>query len=147
MSLTLKVDPSGRLVVQLYLGVGSVLRAALARAGHHPPRPVQVKALVDTGASRTVVEESKLTALGLTPTGEKDVHTASTGKNPVKRNLYKVEVSLAEAVTGKLADNLEVAAVDDLSGLGVEALLGRDVLRTIHFQYNGPNGEFTLDFP
>jgi hypothetical protein len=147
-SLTLNArQPSGRLVVKLYRNVGAVYRATLVSGGRPVPGPVEVEALVDTGASMTVVEEGTLQVLGLDPAGEFEVHTASTGAAPVRRNVYKVEVSLAEAVTGTLADNLEVVAADDLSGLGVGALLGRDVLGRLVFTYDGPNDTFTFDIP
>jgi hypothetical protein len=146
--LTLPVDPRGRLVVKLYLNVGTVRRSALAQSGQQIPIPVQVNAMIDTGASMTVVEESILkNDLKLLPTGDILVHTASTGAIPVKRDLYRVEVALAEAVTGTLASNLEVIAVDTLAGLGVGALLGRDVLSTLYFEYKGVSDEFTIDIP
>jgi predicted aspartyl protease len=133
-SLTLKVQqPSGRLVVRLYLGAGKIYRETLTNRGRQVPVPIHVEALVDTGASRTVVEQGKLVSLGLVPMGEAEIHTASTGAAPVKRNVCKVAISLAEAVTATLADDLEVVAADDLSGLGVDVLLGRDFLRQLEF--------------
>jgi hypothetical protein len=69
-SLTLNVQhPSGRLVVRLYLGPGKVYRATLTNSGQQVPVPIQVEALVDTGASRTVVEGGRLVSLRLNPTG------------------------------------------------------------------------------
>jgi predicted aspartyl protease len=111
------------------------------------PPAIEVRALVDTGASRTVVEESKLKSLGLNPTGETNIYTASSGQRSLILRLYKVELSLAEDETAILTRNLEVAAINDLSALGVKALLGRDVLCQLHLTYDGPSHHFTIQVP
>lgn len=123
------------------------MAAFLPSLGQTVPAPVRLLAMVDTGASRTVVEEGRLSGLGTSPVGETAVHTVSTAGSPQTRTLYAVEVALARDVTGTLATNLYVAAVEDLSGLGVQALLGRDVLARLRLEYNGPAREFLLELP
>lgn len=59
-------------------------------------------------------------------------------------NVYAVEVSLAESTTGILAKNLLALAVEDLGGLRVQVLLGRDILTGVILTYDGPAREFTL---
>ena len=145
-TLTLGTDHSGKPVIELYVGVGLAKSASLRESGQSIPVPRSLRALVDTGASRTVIEEEQLRRLELSPLADEDVHTASTGGAPVKLNVYAVELSLAEAVAGTLARNLPVLAAADLSGLGVQVLLGRDVLGRVHFHYNGPGHEFSLEF-
>ena len=145
--LQLDTEYSGQLIVEIYVGVWEVLSDIhrLSRRPNPPPR--LVKALVDTGAERTVVEERWLTSLGLSPLSDIEVHTASTGNDPVTRNVYAVELSLAGEVTATIARNLQVIAAPDLSGLGVEALLGRDVLSRGTLIYEGPKRTFTLVLP
>jgi hypothetical protein len=55
-----------------------------------------------------------------------------------------VDISLAGAITGLLATDLEVVAAEDLSGSGVEALLGRDILGRGLLVYDGLARRFTL---
>jgi hypothetical protein len=55
-----------------------------------------------------------------------------------------VDISLAGAITGLLATDLEVVAAEDLSGPGVEALLGRDILGRGLLVYDGLARRFTL---
>lgn len=59
-------------------------------------------------------------------------------------DVYAVEISLGGEKTGLLATNLDVVAAEDLSGSGVEALLGRDILAHGLLVYDGLEGRFTL---
>jgi len=100
--------------------------------------------LVDTGASKTNIVRSVFERLELVPVGHVTVHTASTGLTPLLAEVYAVDISLAGAVTGHLATDLEVVAAEDLSGSGVEALLGRDILGRGLLVYHGLERRFTL---
>ena len=121
--LSLQFDHAGRPILELYVGV-----SAADAEFRQPCPPVQVRALVDTGASKTKIVRSVFERLELLPVGHVTVHTASTGRSPLLTDTYAVEISLAGAITGLLATDLEVVAAEDLSGSGVEALLGRDIL-------------------
>jgi len=48
---------------------------------------------------------------------------------------------------GRLAADLRVVEAEDLRGLGVEVLLGQDVLGRFLLFFNGPEGRFTVAFP
>ena len=122
--LSFCLDHAGRPMVELYVGVSA------AEAEFRPScLPVPVRALVDTGASKTNVVRWVFDRLGLSPVGQVLAHTASTGPTPLPADVYAVEISLGGEKTGLLATNLDVVAAEDLSGSGVEALLGRDILR------------------
>ena len=109
--------------VELYVGVSA------AEAEFRPSGPpVPVRALVDIGASKTNIVRWVFDRLGLSPVGQILIHTASTGPTPSLADVYAVEISLGGEKTGLLATDLEVAAAEDLSGSGVERLLGRDIL-------------------
>lgn len=145
-SVTLAVDHAGRPVIDLYVGLSAATRETLYPSGSFPP-PRRVRALVDTGASHTVVSGHRLNALGLDPVGQIKVHSATTEGELVEVPVYSVCLSLAGDKTGVLADPLEVVAAGDLSGLGVQALLGRDVLSRCLLFYHGPGRTITLTFP
>lgn len=137
--LSLRLDHAGRPTVELYVGLSA------AEAEFRPPCPaVPVRALVDTGAGKTNIVQWVLDRLGVSPVGQVLVHTASTGPAPVLADLYAVEISLGGETTGLLATDLEVVAAKDLSGSGVEALLGRDVLGRGLLVYDGLEERFTL---
>jgi hypothetical protein len=61
--------------------------------------------------------------------------------------MFAVSLALAEERTGVLATDLEVIAAEEISGLGVQALLGRDVLKICLLHYNGPDRSFALTWP
>ena len=82
--LTLDPDYKGRPVLDLFVSASVPRIAALEALGLTPPTPVEVRALIDTGASRSNVQRSMLNRLGLEPVGEEMVHTASTGGTPKK---------------------------------------------------------------
>ena len=132
-------DYAGRPTVELYVGVSA------AEAEFRPSGlPVLVRALVDIGASKTNIVRWVFDRLGLSPVGQILIHTASTGPTPLLTDVYAVEISLGGEKTGLLATDLEVAAAEDLSGSGVEALLGRDILGRGLLVYDGLASRFTL---
>jgi hypothetical protein len=47
---------------------------------------------------------------------------------------------------GVLASNLPIVASDNLTQLGVQMLIGRDVPRNCLFLLNGSENQFTLSF-
>jgi len=136
--LSLQFDHAGRPTLELYVGVS----AAEAEFRPHCP-PVPVRALVDTGASKTNIVRWVCDRLGLSPVSQVPVHTASTGLTPLLADVYAVEISLGGAMT-ELATDLDVVAAEELSGSGVDALLGRDILERGLLIYDGLERRFTL---
>jgi predicted aspartyl protease len=137
--LSLRLDHAGRPMVELYVGVPA------AEVEFRPSYlPVLVRAVVDTGATRTTVAQWVLDRLGLSPVGQVPFHTASTGQTPLPAHIYAVEISLGGEKTGLVATDLAVIAVEHLGALGVDALLGRDILGRGLLVYDGLEGRFTL---
>ena len=116
-----------------------------AEVEFRPSRPaIPVRALVDTGASKTNIVKWVLDRLEISPVGQVLIHTASTGSTPSLADVYAVDISLGGEKTGLLATNLDVVSAEDLSGSGVEALLGRDILGRGLLVYDGLEGRFSL---
>jgi hypothetical protein len=144
--LTFDVDPKGRPIIELFVAASVPRITALEALGAAPPSPVMVRALVDTGANRTNVQKSILDRLGLEAVGEELVHTASTAGEPKQVGACAVQLFFAGVPGGRLAADLRVLEAEDLGGLGVEMLLGRDILDWFLLFFNGPEGRFTLAF-
>ncbi len=142
--LNLEVDVGGRLVVDLY--VAMTVAEAESMGDEDQPRPAvrQVRALVDTGAGRTIIGRAVLEQLRLMPVSAVTLHSATTGGDPVNAAVYAVELSLDGETLGLVAAEPEVLGAEDLSVLGAEALLGRDILGRGLLIYNGPRRQFTL---
>ncbi len=137
------------LIHSFEFGVGPTIELYVGRPSgeaevRSPCLPICIRALVDTGAGRTVLERWVFDQLELYPVGQMLVHTASTGRDPVLADRYAVDISLGGEETGLLAVDLEVFAVEDLSGSRVQSLLSRDILRQGLLIYDGPHEHFTL---
>lgn len=70
-------------VVDVAVGLILPEEDSLLIAGLPPLLPIFVKALIDTGAARTLIDLSVVKELGLVPLGDVDLTTVSTGRQPV----------------------------------------------------------------
>lgn len=135
-------------IVSLGVVLSGPRAAALKAAGMVLPAPALARALLDTGASSTVIDLTIVAKLGLTPTGTVPVHTPSTGGSPVVFEQYDVGLALILG-SGQIhvVPSLVIPVIAaDLSSQGIQALIGRDMLREAVFVYNGDAGSFTLAF-
>jgi hypothetical protein len=90
-TVTLGLDYAGRPVIELYVGASAAARDTLF-AERPAPTPLALRALIDTGASRTLVEARVLTALGLDETGETEFRSATTGTRRTFAKLFAVSL-------------------------------------------------------
>ena len=100
---------------------------------------VSLSALLDTGASGTVIRASALAGLGLESTGTVFINTPSTTA-PLKSVEYRVRLVLSKTAA------IETYVVEaPLGGQPVQCLIGRDILEVCRFVYDGPKRQFTLN--
>jgi len=142
--LTIQISPGGP-ILDIQVGVSQARAQALQRAGRTVPNPIQIRGLVDTGASCTCIDPAVLQSLGLSPTGLVPMHTPSTGNQPHNMNLYDVSLILMHPALTLSLGNMAVGE-SQLSIQGIQALIGRDVLRRCLLVYDGQTGIFTLAF-
>lgn len=124
-------------------------RAALQSANLAIPDPVFIRALIDTGATSTCVDPSVLTTLGLSPTGIVKVNTPSTGSQPHTAEQFDVALLIPgpqQTHHPLIIENMPVIGTELLQQQGFHALIGRDVLATCLFGYNGAMEEFWLAY-
>jgi predicted aspartyl protease len=142
---TLPILPSGPLM-DAFVGVSDARRTALQSLNQPIPNPIQVRALIDTGASGTCVDPSVMTALALTPKGQIQMCTPSTGAVPHTADQYDVSIFIpCGANPAFVRRTLGVACVE-LAAQGFHVLIGRDILRACLLTYNGTTGSFTLAY-
>jgi hypothetical protein len=145
---TLQLTAQGPMMLA-YVGVSGARGAALASVGQAVPQPIQIRALVDTGASGTCVDPTVLQTLGLTPTGSVQVNTPSTGPNPHSADQYDVSIAIPGALpthSPLIIENIPVVCADLLTAQGFHALVGRDILSLCLLCYDGLQGSFTLAY-
>lgn len=113
----------------------------LGSSGHQVPDSVEVSALVDTGASMSVLSRRVVKALGISAVSDMLVHSVTTTR-PVRAPLYVVRLTMDSGIE---FDELSVAAAELSSGTH-DVIIGRDVLKHGVFIYVGSSDQFTLAF-
>lgn len=101
---------------------------------------IEVKQFVgvwDTGATNTVISKSIVDAIGLQPTGQTIVNTAS---GPDTQNTYLVNLTLP---MGFMFPNLTVT---EGKLAGVDALIGMDIICLGDFSLTNLNGHTVMNF-
>jgi len=144
--LSLEVDHAGRPLLELYVTMGASHAQDRRAAGLPVPGALAVVALLDTGASRSVLALSVVAQLGLVSIGKTDVFTASSGDSPATLEVFAVDLALSGDRPGPFAVGLEVIGSNTLGGVQVRMLLGRDVLDRCLLAYDGPNRRFALAY-
>ena len=126
-------------VVEVRITVNQAVEAALRGAGAAIPTPLLVPAMIDTGASCTVIREGLAHQLGLQPTGTRVIHTASHS------NVHCYEFLVRLLFPNDIL--FETNAVETpLKGQHIDCLIGRDVLAQGLLVYIGPDNLFSLSF-
>jgi hypothetical protein len=125
--------------VQITIGVAQRIAAQLIQQGLTVPQPVSGVALIDTGAFATCVDEALAQQLHLPVVDVVQIASASHPGNP--QNVFPVLIEIAGL---PISFNVPRAIGAPLAGLGIQALIGRDVLEQCTLFYNGISGEITL---
>jgi hypothetical protein len=113
--------------------------ANVLKAGNIPvPDPIKVMAMIDTGASSSVVNPEVIRNLGISPTGRVKINTPSDCG--VDCNQYKLAFAFPNGVVMESSDVIEAPLV----GQPVQCLLGRDILRHGVLIYNGYMQQITF---
>ena len=112
---------------------------AMTRAGIAHPQPVSIVAMVDTGATGTVIKEGCAKLLKLPPVGKIRINTpASTG---VLCFQYYVQL----VFPNRISQTCLVTEVP-LKDQSIHCLIGRDILKACVFVYTGQTNSFSLSF-
>ena len=125
---------------QVRIGVSEPAANLLRQQGKSVPTPVEITALIDTGASGTAVKPEVIRQLQLTPRGVTNIATPSSAAHPC--NVYDVSLTFANGVAVPIITVIEVP----LEGQVVQGLIGRDVLAHGILIYSGYTNTFSLSF-
>lgn len=142
-----KFDPNQLLINGPVIAIEISIPSALANfyTTHKLPIPAPKIGfgLIDTGATRTCVDQSVISSLGVSPVG---TATSGTASGPSTHNLYPTHVRFIE-------ENIDIdfnqcmgvnLTGQNAMGQPLIALIGRDILSNFLLVYNGPAGMFTL---
>jgi predicted aspartyl protease len=102
-----------------------------------PIPTIKILAMIDTGASGTVIQSGQLAGLGIHPVGSVSINTPS--HQNVLCNLYDVQFRLPNRVI------FQTKVIEaPMSGQPIQMLIGRDVLRHGILVYLGENNQFSF---
>ena len=143
--LTVPISHSGP-VIEFYIAVSKPRATALRVAGRPVPQPISARCLIDTGASCTALDSKLIATLELSPSGSTQILTPSTGNTPHACNQYDVALFLSLSASPHVHPlSLTIPVVEaTLDGHGIQGLIGRDVLASCVFSYNGPHGHIFI---
>ena len=130
----------GPVVQGLRVAVGSPVEEALKRAAQPVPGAVELTALIDTGATATVIQQGVAAQLGLKPVGVVRIHTPSSSDVPCYQ--YAVRLLFPNNVVAEGVTAIEAPLV----GQDIQVLIGRDVLAHGVLVYIGYANLFSLSF-
>ena len=98
-----------------------------------------VRALWDTGATRTCISKDVVSSLGLTPVGKQQIHTPSGVSTA---NTYQLDILLPNNVMA-----LNIVVFDSEIGTqGIGALIGMDIINQGDFAVSNYNGTTVFTF-
>lgn len=127
--------------IPVAIGVTPAHAAFLQGEGKTPPPAVSGLALIDTGASLCMVDESVIGQLGIPAFGYQNI-AGATGSST--QATYAASLSFP----GTPIPNITFADFvgSPLGQLGILVLIGRNVLSGFVLVYNGPGGHVSLSF-
>jgi len=118
-------------IIEIQIAISRDL-ANVLKANNTPiPDPLKAIAMIDTGATASVVNPDVIRNLGVSPTGRTKITTPSDCG--VDCNQYNLAFVLPGGVTIESSDVIEAPLV----GQPIQCLLGRDILRHGVLIYNG----------
>lgn len=128
-------------LLMVEVSVPTLIAQVLQKEKKLIPNPITGKALIDTGAQTTCVDEGALKALGLLPVGQIGVSTPD-GSNMMLQ--YPVKLEFPASPIPPLEFNSVIGA--NLKDQDIIALIGRDILSHCILIMNGPAGSYSISF-
>jgi hypothetical protein len=130
-------------VIDVQIGPGVRAIQEMQRAGVAVPLPLRISALIDTGASQSVIRSGLPQSLGLFPVGTQLINTPSSHNFSCDRYFLRLmSFPTAGIMVPVTFDALFTEA--PLKGQNIQCLLGRDFLARAVFTYIGPTNSFVL---
>lgn len=124
---------------EIQIAVSIPAADALIADGKAVPAPINATAMIDTGATGTVIQEGLAARLGIHPVGITRISTPSSAD--VECNVYAVRIIFRQGVTA------EATAIEaPLQGQNIQCLIGRDILAHGVLVYIGYVNQYTLSF-
>lgn len=144
--LDVPIGPNGP-IVEVRLWIGSEDEASRVAEGRAVPRPFSVLGLVDTGAQMTAIQRPLAARMDLPCRGELQLSSSVLGGEVRAVPLYVIRMTFGaiEAPDPPKWRNIRAAGVSVVSP-GVTVLIGRDLLGSCRFTYDGRKSRFMMSY-
>jgi hypothetical protein len=130
--------------VPVEVRVPAELEVLLQKESKPVPSPVRGLALIDTGATLSMIDEEAIQHLCVSPVGSVVLGTAGGAKQSA---LYPVRLAIVIPPNPPVvAAQIAQITCGPLKPQGLLCLLGRDLLQHALFVYDGASGRFTIAF-
>ena len=127
-------------ICNVKIGWSSISAESLAAQRKSVLPPIDVSALIDTGASGTCINPKIVEHLGLICRGVTQIATPSSKAHPC--NVYDVSLQFPNGVNVAIVPVIEAP----LEGQNIQCLIGRDILEHGILIYSGYTNSFSLSF-
>ena len=124
-------------IIPISVTIEQNMGKTLAQQGKNVPTKQGI-ALFDTGATQSAIDDQVAQELGLPVVDVGKMTSASHEQHPC--NLYPVQFSIVPGIVFQSPRTMGVK----LAVQGMIAIIGRDVLQSCVFIYNGASGQITL---
>jgi len=124
-------------ILEVQFIISSELERKYREEGKVIPKPIVIKALVDTGCTSCAISDHIPKELNLQPVGSVDLRTPSG-----KRACFQYFMRMLIPSHGLAYEGTFIGVT--LEGQDVDCLIGRDVLKDSILIYIGPENQFTL---
>lgn len=129
-------------VIPVKVWLAKPIRELLVQQNKTLPQPIQINALIDSGASNTSISPRVTQQLGLIPHGL--THMLTAGK-PTLVNVYDVNIDIGIPFKTQIIFDPISVAESPLSGqINIDCLIGRDILSKGVFIYIGYVNTFSF---
>jgi hypothetical protein len=142
-------QPAGALhhfgpATKVTIGMTGSASEAAARDGKAVPAPAPGGALIDTGATFSLLDEQLIAELGLQPVGRIDLASSDAVRTELR---YDAELVFEDVMSVEvIASIARLRRPRDSPIPGYDALIGRDALANAIMTYDGIHETITLQF-
>jgi hypothetical protein len=144
--LDVPIGPNGP-IIEVRLWVRREDAANFAAAGLPVPRPFSVPGLVDTGAQVTAIQQSLAEWMGVSVAGVLEARSSVLGNEARTAPVYRIQMTFGplEAPAPPKWRTIDAVGVHVVSP-GATVLIGRDLLATCRFTYDGRKRRLMISY-
>lgn len=125
-------------VLEVHFLISAELEKKFKEENKEIPKPVIIKALIDTGATSCAIQESIPKKLNLNPVGEVNLSTSSS------QNIKCFQYFMRMVIPSHNLIYEGPFIATSLEGQNISCLIGRDFLKNSILIYIGAENQFTL---